>query len=243
MENVKGLGFANAREELKEALGQVPAPYVVSPHMILDAANFGAATHRERLFVIGYDPSRCGMIDFQALQDRQDQPATVADAIADLAGAWPAGDAGDTWVIPNPSAASEYAKKLHAPKQRFTGNRRTAHTKPVMQRFSNVPQGGLDKVGRFPRLDWNGQCPTLRAGTGADKGSYQAVRPLHPTEDRVVTVREAARLQGFPDSHRFHQTIWHSFRMIGNSVSPIIAREILTVVAEAIQRGPMAAAA
>ena len=57
------------------------------------------------------------------------------------------------------------------------------------------------------------------------------------------TVREAARLQGFPDEHVFHETIWHSFRMIGNSVSPIIAREILKAVAEAIERGPMAAAA
>lgn len=39
-------------------------------------------------------------------------------------------------------------------------------------------------------------------------------------------------MQGFPDSHLFHPTIWHSFRMIGNSVSPIIAEAILTVVAE-----------
>jgi DNA (cytosine-5)-methyltransferase 1 len=59
----------------------------------------------------------------------------------------------------------------------------------------------------------------------------------------VITVREAARLQGFPDEHKFHDTIWHSFRMIGNSVSPIIAKEILSVVADAIEEGPMAAAA
>nr|WP_249812095.1 DNA cytosine methyltransferase [Bradyrhizobium sp. 188] len=104
--------------------------------------------------------------------------------------------------------------------------------------------GEIDSVGRHPRLSWEGQCPNLRAGTGKDKGSYQAVRPIHPEEDRVITVREAARLQGFPDSFRFHPTVWHSFRMIGNSVSPIIAQAILSLIAErmgAAQQVQMAA--
>ena len=48
----------------------------------------------------------------------------------------------------------------------------------------------------------------------------------------MITVREAARLQGFPDDHLFHPTIWHSFRMIGNSVSPIIAEEIFVAIAK-----------
>jgi DNA (cytosine-5)-methyltransferase 1 len=95
-----------------------------------------------------------------------------------------------------------------------------------------VEPGGVDAVGRHQRLDWRGQCPTLRAGTGSDRGSYQSVRPIHPEHDRVITVREAARLQGFPDRHMFHPTTWHSFRMIGNSVSPIIARAIFGAIAE-----------
>jgi DNA (cytosine-5)-methyltransferase 1 len=48
----------------------------------------------------------------------------------------------------------------------------------------------------------------------------------------VITIREAARLQGFPDSHLFHPTIWHSFRMIGNSVSPIMSKAIFGAVRE-----------
>lgn len=244
MENVKGLGFANAKGDLEEALKQVPATYKVSPAMILDAANFGAATKRQRLFVMGYDPGRCAEIDFKVLQERRDKPTTVKEAIGDLAGARPIGEANaDVWQLSEPSSASAYARKLQSEDFRFTGNRRTGHTAPVLKRFSEVPQGGLDIVGRYPRLSWGGQCPTLRAGTGSDKGSYQAVRPLHPEENRVITVREAARLQGFPDRHTFHHTIWHSFRMIGNSVSPVIATEILSVVAEALRGGALAKAA
>lgn len=243
MENVKGLSFANAKGELDEAIKQVPGHYVVSPRMILDAANFGGATHRQRLFLIGYDPGRCAAIDFEELRERKDPPTTVREAIGDLANPRLIDAEADLWELCDHSSASAYAKNLHALDHSFTGNRRTSHTKAVLKRFAEVPQGGLEAVGRYPRLSWTGQCPTLRAGTGADKGSYQAVRPLHPDEDRVITVREAARLQGFPDAHRFHDTIWHSFRMIGNSVSPIIAKEILFVVAEAIKRGRLAEAA
>ena len=94
-----------------------------------------------------------------------------------------------------------------------------------------IGQGHMDPIGRHPRLAWNGLCPTLRAGTGSDRGSYQSVRPIHPEENRVITVREAARLQGFPDNHLFHPTVWHSFRMIGNSVSPIMAEAIFSAIA------------
>ncbi|WP_245408740.1 DNA cytosine methyltransferase [Variibacter gotjawalensis] len=52
-----------------------------------------------------------------------------------------------------------------------------------------------------------------------------------------MTVREAARLQGFPDYFRFHPTVWHSFRMIGNSVSPIMSKAIFSVIAERIDIG------
>lgn len=73
-------------------------------------------------------------------------------------------------------------------------------------------------------------CPTLRAGTGPEKGSFQAVRPIHYDEPRVINSRKAARLQGFPDWFKLPPTIWHSFRQIGNSVSPIAAEAVLKVI-------------
>lgn len=103
----------------------------------------------------------------------------------------------------------------------------TIHTDEVINRYKKLSFGETDKISRSQRLNPNGFCPTLRAGTGSDKGSYQAVRPIHPTQARVITPREAARLQGFPDWFRFHPTKWHSFRQIGNSVSPLVAEAML----------------
>ena len=90
--------------------------------------------------------------------------------------------------------------------------------------------GKQDKVSKSTKLKPNGFCPTLRAGTGPDKGSYQAVRPIHYKHARVITPREAARLQGFPDWYQLPETIWHGFRQIGNSVSPIAAEQVLSAI-------------
>ncbi|WP_239506991.1 DNA cytosine methyltransferase [Stenotrophomonas maltophilia] len=51
---------------------------------------------------------------------------------------------------------------------------------------------------------------------------------MHPTAPRVICPREAARLQGFPDWFQFHPTKWHSFRQIGNSVSPILSEHLMS---------------
>jgi len=236
MENVKGLGYADARPVLDRGLELVPGKYRILGPIILDAAEFGAATRRPRLFVIGYDPARVDPIAVSDIEAKKLKPATVRAAIADLAMAAPIGDEGgfDRWKIKQLGRPSTYAAGLRTEDGTFTGHRRTAHTAEVVERFEKVAQGGVDTVGRHPRLNWEGQCPTLRAGTGNDRGSFQSLRPIHPDEPRVITVREGARLQGFPDSFRFHPTVWHSFRMIGNSVSPIMSKAIFSLIAERI---------
>ena len=115
-------------------------------------------------------------------------------------------------------------------KNEVSGCLGTRHAKRLIDRYSEIKPGETDPISKSRRLKSDGFCPTLRAGTGSDKGSFQAVRPLHPTENRVITPREAARLQGFPDWFQFHPTKWHSFRQIGNSVSPILAEHILSVI-------------
>ena len=236
MENVRGLAYADSLPLLDAALERLNGGYhILGPH-IWDASSFGAATRRNRMFVIGIRRGQADAIDKTAVEAFQRPAATVKAAIADLAGALALPEshqqAGfDRWRIRRPGKPSAYAAPLRARDKVFTGHRPTIHTQVVVERFAAVEQGQVDPVGRHPRLAWNGLCPTLRAGTGADRGSYQSVRPIHPEEDRVITVREAARLQGFPDGHLFHPTVWHSFRMIGNSVSPIMAKAIFSAIA------------
>ncbi|PYE29063.1 DNA (cytosine-5)-methyltransferase 1 [Rhizobium sp. PP-CC-3A-592] len=235
MENVQGLAYADALPVLNKAIDLLEGAYDLLGPIILDAADFGAATRRPRLFVIGTDRRRCDPLSLQDILAAKTAPATVSDAIMDLSSARHVEedpDGFDVWERVKRIDLSPYARSLGSEDRLFTGNRRTEHTPNVVERFRMVQPGTVDKVGRHPRLAWDGQCPTLRAGTGSDRGSYQAVRPLHPVEPRVITVREAARLQGFPDSFKFHPTTWHSFRMIGNSVSPIMAKAVLEKVYE-----------
>jgi DNA (cytosine-5)-methyltransferase 1 len=238
MENVLGLGQGEAAYVLADAMSNLVGSYAIFGPTVLCASNFGAATKRPRLFVVGIRKDLNFTMEDSDFKPFYKAPATVADAIRDLAGAIPASieKFDDTWRIVSTEPVSDYARKLRSNSLTFTGNSRTKHSNEVMKRFAAVPQGGMDKIGRHPRLSWSGQCPTLRAGTGSDKGSFQSVRPIHPVEHRVITVREAARLQGFPDAHEFHSTIWHSFRMIGNSVSPIVATAVFKAINKKILR-------
>jgi len=134
-----------------------------------------------------------------------------------------------TGMIP-PNVGDCQAIEKYMKKHMVSGCYPTRHGEVVIERYKNLKFGQQDKVSKSVRLNPKGFCPTLRAGTGPEKGSYQAVRPIHYNLPRVITIREAARLQGFPDWFDFHPTIWHSFRQIGNSVSPIVAEKILSVI-------------
>ena len=136
-----------------------------------------------------------------------------------------------------PEGIGDDAAMKRLKRREVSGFLGTRHTPEVLERFASVAQGDTDQISRCHRLDPNGFCPTLRAGTAKEKGGFQAIRPLHPTEDRVITPREAARLQGFPDWFQFAPTKWHSFRQIGNSVSPILAEDILARLVKRLSPG------
>lgn len=177
-------------------------------------------------------------------------PVTVRDAISDLPGPIPeAKTIGEFGWRKYPQRAAhrltEYAVRLRnlpplglgwseaieLHRNGFvSGVVETQHSGKVARRYRVTEGGKSDPITKAYRLEWAGQCPTIRAGTGADKGAFQSVRPLHPGKGRVITVREGARLQGFPDWFVFHPTKWHSFRMIGNSVSPLVSSGLFKII-------------
>lgn len=255
MENVPGILEENAKSMLLRGIEAVAAKYSIIGPIRLNAWDYGAATRRERVVVIGIRNGCGGVLpsvdDIEKLKLPTARRSNVFDAIHDL-------------PEPNETGWEKYARSAerggrgqYARSARkvpadglgdnaalkklrqgvVSGFHETTHTSDVLKRFAQTEQGRTETVSRCPRLDWTQPCTTLRAGTGKDKGKYQSIRPIHPEEDRVITVREAARLQGFPDWFQFHETKWHSFRMIGNSVSPKLSAAVLALLKQRFESG------
>ena len=121
----------------------------------------------------------------------------------------------------------------------LTSSRRTQHSPETITRFSATKPGESESVSRFYKLDPSGLCGTLRAGTGYERGSFSAPRPIHYKLPRVITVREAARLHSYPDWFRFHSTKWHGFRQVGNSIPPLLGRVIGSKIIDALELDPI----
>lgn len=120
----------------------------------------------------------------------------------------------------------------------LTSSMRTAHTTESIRRFRSTRPGQTESVSRFYRLDPDGLCNTLRAGSGSERGAFTSPRPLHPYAARVLSNREAARIHSFPDWFRLHITKWHGFRQIGNAVAPLVARAVGTQIVDALKLNP-----
>jgi DNA (cytosine-5)-methyltransferase 1 len=245
-ENVKGLTLgkhAQFLSELIEALGD--AGYsVLTPYQVLNAADYGVPQDRRRLFLIG---TRTGLKSPNYPAPSRDR-ITVWDAIGDLPDAEHFDTLWNTDVVSVEwTTTSSYAKRLRGfdpdpadysyPRNflpdRLTCSLRTEHTQSSRSRFESTPQGKTEPISRFRKLEPNGLCNTLRAGTDSARGAHTSPRPIHPFSPRVITVREAARLHSYPDWFRLHSTKWHGCRQIGNSVPPLLARAVASELIKA----------
>lgn len=92
--------------------------------------------------------------------------------------------------------------------------RRIAHTHDLIGAFN----------GKYRRLSWDKPSYTVDTRFGDPKYF------LHPSEHRGFTVREAARIQGFPDTFTFHGTRAEQYRMVGNAVPPPMAYSIAVFI-------------
>ena len=257
-ENVKGLTIGRHRQLLDELIDTFHSNgYEVRlPYRILNAADYGVPQDRRRLFLIG---AKKGLPLPQYPLDGASSRTTVWEAIGDL----PDADEYLELTVSDATGkarfgrASRYARILRGmvedagdysyprrwdPK-RLTSSMRTEHTPLSEGRFMATEAGKVEPVSRFLKLDPDGLCNTLRAGTGSDKGAFTSPRPIHPYRARCITVREAARLHSYPDWFRLHATKWHGFRQVGNSVPPLLARAVASKVIHAaniIPRRPQA---
>ena len=250
-ENVTGImndQYSNIRDQAFEFVNR---DYIFLVPMKLDASDYGAPTIRKRFFFIGYRNDAINDLSPDLFYSEKIEtknlvgpaliglPENILDEWITESQSWrevddlPSSHFYDRVIGNIPEGIGDPDTiDIYKNKRIVSGCFGTRHSKEVRERFRRLKAGERDKISKSIRLDVNGLCPTIRAGTNKDKGSYQAVRPIHPTIPRVISPREAARLQGFPDWFRFAPTKWHSFRQIGNSVSPLLAEIIFKVIVE-----------
>ncbi|WP_416401972.1 DNA cytosine methyltransferase [Alicycliphilus denitrificans] len=248
-ENVPGILLKKNAAPLKKALKNVPNYYHMLSPLEVDASLYGAPTNRTRVFFIGVDGRRlpalhaqdfapvanvrsvCVKEALEGLTQQVDPRPPPDEHVWTKVGDLPTGVFYTRVQNRIPKGVGNLAAiARYKTAREVSGHIGTLHAPEIAARYGELAPGAKDAISRSVRLKSDGFCHTLRAGTGPEKGSYQAVRPIHPTEPRVITPREAARLQGFPDWFLLPPTKWHSFRQIGNSVSPLVAEAMLTVL-------------
>ncbi|MBX3476431.1 MAG: DNA cytosine methyltransferase [Brevundimonas sp.] len=264
-ENVKGITVGPHKSFLAELIEEFERDgeyTVIKPWKVLDAANYGVPQHRERLFLLGarkgmpapaYPNKLTGAADRR--EDNLPVGPTCVDALGDIPDAERFDQLKQTDEIETDAwgAPSAYAKLMRGtgrnawafgyvrqwdPRQ-LTASARTEHSSISRRRFAETKPGDIEPISRFFKLAPSGLSNTLRAGTDAARGAFTSPRPIHYLHARCVTVREMARLHGFPDWFRFNETKWHGARQIGNAVPPPLARAVAAQIISAMSVNPV----
>ena len=260
-ENVKGLTIGKHVKFLRLLISEFRERgyNVTEPWRVLNAKNYGVPQDRERLFLLG---SRKGlplpdypeiitddMPDLFCPTDIRPVP-TCREALEDIPDIEQFKElmTVDSVHLPRWKPKASYARELHCLsascwhygyRRRWddtllTSSMRSSHTDISRRRFAETKQGDVEPISRLFKLSQNGQSNTLRAGTDSARGAFTSPRPIHYKHARCVSVREMARLHGYPDWFRFHITKWHGARQIGNSVPPPLARAIASSIIHAL---------
>ena len=254
IENVPGIQRGEYWQ-LDKALEKLSRDYEIAEPAVLYAPAFGVPQMRRRVFIVGIrsdlgkaprlpSPTHTTEDTVSQLFPLKKTP-TVADAIMDL----PDCDAhaylvdGDetsyTDEPHSPFAQLMRTQSLLGPRRGYlvgwddtvcTNVRRTRHGADLVKRLAALEPDAADKQSRIKRLALGSVSTTIRAGTTAERGAWSAPRPCHPTLPRVLTTRECARLQSFPDWFRFHPAKWHGNRQVGNAVPPLLGEAVASAL-------------
>ena len=264
-ENVKGLTVGAHRKFLEELIDTFEAHgYSIRlPWSVLNAVSYGVPQDRKRLFLLGAKKGLKRPLYPSPTTSRAGLDAEISlpsgpsckDALDDL----PDADRFKTLLshdeVPTSAwgRASAYAMEMRCQNpdswhfghvriwnsEILSSSGRTDHSEISRLRFSETKAGSVEPISRFFKLSPTGVSNTLRAGTDAARGAFTSPRPIHYQYARCVTVREMARLHGFPDWFRFHRTKWHGARQIGNAVPPPLARAVASSILTAMNLTPV----
>lgn len=233
-ENVRGILETEGGMFAKQVEIDLAALGYQTSSGLLNAADFGVPQYRSRFFIIARH---------EQVPPDLPKPAavrnivTVADALSDLPDL-SVGAGVDTRPYGS-AATSAYARKLRGDLVESTGHLVSKNADYVVERYALIPQGGnwssipeemmknyADRTrchtGIYKRLSWDKPSVVI--------GNFRKNMLIHPLADRGLSVREAARLQSFPDNFIFEGSIGLQQQQVGNAVPPLLAREVFEAI-------------
>lgn len=230
-----------------EKVLQAPENDYVLDKGVLCAADYGAPQKRMRFVVIGIKRSISPKVALPKGRFDADEYRTVRDAISDLEDVAPVFDLEndkDGIRIERKENLNELAVALRNADV-LRNHIVTKTTDIAMERFRALKQGqnfhALDeslKMNTYTDAARTQNTIYLRLNYDEPSGTVVNVRKsmwIHPTLDRAISVREAARLQTFPDSFVFCGSKDKQYQQVGNAVPPIMAKSIAKKLAKILK--------
>lgn len=196
---------------------------------LLNAKHFGVPQDRSRLFIIG---SLHG-ITVPLPIGKKNCKVTVREALSDLP---PLENGSNLNILQYPTKAhSTYAKLMRGRLRQCSGNLVSRNAAYILKRYGYIRQGGNWE--QIPKRLLRNYTDPSRCHTGIYYrlkenepsiviGNFRKNMLIHPWQDRGLSVREAARLQSFPDYYQFTGSIGFQQQQVGNAVPPLLAKQV-----------------
>jgi DNA (cytosine-5)-methyltransferase 1 len=235
-ENVKGILetegglFANHIRKDLEHLGYC------CEQGLLNAADFGVPQSRSRFFIIG----RLEAVPPSLPRGGEGHKVSVDDALHDLPVL--SNGAGEDVLAYAKAAATDYALRMRGGLAECSGHLVSRNAESIIARYPFIPQGG--NWADIPEEMMANYKDRTRCHTGIYRrldptkpsvviGNFRKNMLIHPYEHRGLSLREAARLQSFPDSFVFKGSIGLRQQQVGNAVPPLLAEAVFRTVVTA----------
>jgi DNA (cytosine-5)-methyltransferase 1 len=254
MENVPGMLSHNGTNVAELIAEWMEGIDYTTTWAVLNAMDYGVPQVRHRLFFVGVRKDLNVEFHFPKWStpdgERIYPLTTVRDAIADLP---PLQNGGRQWILPytEKRSISGYGKLMRKLSDRNTVFDHVCRKQndDDLEAFRLMKQGGLYRDlparlkryredifdDKYKKLYWDRQSWCVTAHLSKDCYTH-----IHPSQARTISVREAARLQSFPDSFYFGGSMGNKFQMIGNAVPPLLAQRIGAAVLEQVLPTPLA---
>ena len=237
MENVPNLLTAEKGIFLNEIKGLFKGYGYSIRYGVLNAADYGVPQNRRRAIIIGKYLATPPELPLPCKQK-----VTIWDAISDLA--YLESGEGEFEQEYRNSPKSDYEKKMRKGSKILYNHMATKHSALALERLSLIPPNAGKEIlpkehitksvysGTWSRMKQNDVAVTIT--TRFDTPS--SGKFTHPFLNRAITVREAARLQSFPDTFKFIGSKMSQMKQVGNAVPPLLARKIARVIMNDIKR-------